>query len=108
MSTIFDIASLEWQPVRPEIARGAFGKTFLDGKVKGVLTRLEPDGKFSSHRDNYAHLFYFLSGEGTVTVGGQQSVARAGVVARVDAGEAHAYENTGGEDLILFSLNIPA
>lgn len=108
MSALFEDASLEWHPVRPEVAEGVFGKTLCDDKIKIVLTRVAPNGKFRPHRDKYAHVFYFLSGEGTVTIGDQQSVARAGIVARVDAGELHAYENTSGDDLVLISLNIPA
>ena len=108
MSNVVELSSREWQPVRPEIARGVFGKALLDGKVKAVLTRVAPGGKFEMHRDKYAHLFYFLSGEGTVWVGDKQFAARAGLVAQIDAGEDHAYENKGGEDLVLVSLNIPA
>ncbi|MEW5717415.1 MAG: cupin domain-containing protein [Chloroflexota bacterium] len=107
MSQIFDATTLNWQPVRPEITRGVFGKTLLDGKIKAVLTRVAPGGKFEMHRDQYAHLFYFLSGEGKVWVGGKQFAARAGLVAQIDVGDDHAYENVGNEDLILLSLNIP-
>jgi len=107
MNEVFDISSLEWQPVRPEVSHNVFGKAMLNGKVKAVLTRVAPGGKFNMHADAYAHLFYFLSGEGTVWVGKKQSEARSGVVVQVDAGEPHAYENTGKEDLLLVSLNIP-
>lgn len=107
MSALFDDASLEWQPVRPDVAEGVFGKTLFDDKIKIVLTRVVPNGKFRPHRDKYSHVFYFLSGEGMVTVGEQQSIARAGVVARVDAGELHAYENISTDDLLLISSNIP-
>ncbi|MBI5303208.1 MAG: cupin domain-containing protein [Chloroflexi bacterium] len=108
MSKLFDESTLEWQPVRPDVANGVFGKILQDGKIKVVLTRVAPGGKFNSHRDAYAHLFYFLSGQGMVRVGDQQSAAHAGVVVRVEAGEEHAYENTGMEDLMLLSLNLPA
>jgi mannose-6-phosphate isomerase-like protein (cupin superfamily) len=107
MSNYFDISSLEWKPVRPEIANGVFGKAMLDGNVKAVLTRVEPGGKFKMHADKYAHLFYFLSGVGSVWVGDKRSDARTGVVVHVDAGIMHAYENTGKEDLLLVSLNLP-
>lgn len=106
MSKIFDVASLDWQPVRPDVARGVFGKTLRDGKTKVVLTRVVPGGKFARHRDEYAHLFYFLSGAGTLWVDDQQIAARAGGVAQIDVGQEHAYENVGNEDLILLSLNI--
>jgi quercetin dioxygenase-like cupin family protein len=32
--------------------------------------------------------------------------ARPGTVVQVDAGMAHAYENTGTEDMVLVSLNL--
>jgi mannose-6-phosphate isomerase-like protein (cupin superfamily) len=108
MSNTFDLSAVEWQPVRAEITHGVFGKTLADGHVKAVLTRVVPGGKFKLHRDKYAHLFYFLSGEGTVWIGDQQFAARAGFVAQIDAGQDHAYENAGNEDLMLVSLNIPA
>jgi mannose-6-phosphate isomerase-like protein (cupin superfamily) len=107
MSEVFDIKSLEWKPVRPEVSHNVFAKTLLNGNVKAVLTRVAPGGKCNMHADAYAHLFYFLSGAGTVWVGKKQSEARSGVVVRVDSGEPHAYENTGTEDLLLVSLNIP-
>ncbi len=107
MSHVADISALSWQPVRPEVARGVFGKTLLADGVKIVLTRVEPGGEFSLHRDDYGHLFYFLGGEGTCRVGPEEYKAGAGLVVRVTAGEAHAYANTGTEDLLLISVNIP-
>lgn len=107
MSDLFDISTREWKPVRPEVTNGVFGKAMLDGNVKVVLTRVVPGGKFKVHADKYAHLFYFLSGEGAVWVGEQKSDAHAGVVVQIDAGVAHAYENTGKEDLVLVSMNLP-
>jgi len=107
MSSVFDVASRDWKPVRPDVARGVFGKTLRDeGKVKVVLTRVTPGGKFAPHRDSYAHLFYFLSGEGTLWIDAQSFAARAGIVAQVEAGQEHAYTNTGSDDLVLLSLNI--
>jgi quercetin dioxygenase-like cupin family protein len=108
MNTVFEIDSLEWLPVRPEITNGIVGKSLLDGKIKTVLTRVEPGGKFKVHSDKYSHLFYFISGEGLVWVQKQEYKARPGVVVQVDAGTPHAYENTGTEDLVLISLNLPA
>lgn len=107
MTCVFDLVALAWQPVRPDVARGVFGKTLQEGKVKVVLTRVTPGGAFVRHRDNYAHLFYFLSGEGTLWIGEAHFAARAGTVAQIDAGTEHAYENIGNQDLVLLSLNIP-
>ncbi|MGE5265299.1 MAG: cupin domain-containing protein [Acidobacteriota bacterium] len=107
MSEIFQAESLEWRPVRPEITQGVFGRTLLGENVKTVLTRVAPGGKFRLHRDKYHHLFYFLSGEGTVRVGEKQVPALPGLTVQVTAGEMHAYENTGTADLVLLSLNLP-
>jgi quercetin dioxygenase-like cupin family protein len=108
MGETVDTASLEWQPVRPDVAQRVYGKTLLADGVKVVLTRVEPGGKFSIHRDDdYGHLFYFLCGRGVVLVGKDQFEARPGVVVQVAAGEDHAYENAGTEDLKLISINVP-
>ncbi len=104
----FDISNLDWQPVRPNVTTGVFGKRLLADGVWVVLTRVAPGGKFATHRDDYGHLFYFLSGEGIVRVGDEQIVARHGVVVQIEPGEPHAYENTGSQDLVLLSLNLPA
>ncbi len=104
----FNTSGIDWQPVRPKDTTGVFGKRLLQDGVWVVLTRVAPGGKFTPHRDNYAHLFYFLSGEGIVRVGEDQIDAREGVVVQVEPGEPHAYENTGSQDLILLSLNLPA
>jgi mannose-6-phosphate isomerase-like protein (cupin superfamily) len=106
MSEVFDASSKEWQPVRPDVAKGVFGRTLLDGNVKAVLTRVAPGGKFQMHRDKYAHLFYFLSGEGIMWVGNEKFEVRSGLAAQIDAGEQHGYENTGSEELMLVSLNL--
>ena len=107
MGQIVDVAELEWQPVRPDVAREVVGKTLLADGVKIVLTRVVPGGGFSMHRDDYGHLFYFLGGEGIVRVGENQYPAHPGLVVRVAAGEPHAYENTGSVDLTLLSVNVP-
>lgn len=107
MSKVFQITALEWQPVRLDVASGVYGKTLLAEGARLVLTRVKPCGKFSMHRDDYGHLFYFLEGEGIVCVGDERYQAQPGLVVQVAAGEAHAYENTGNQDLILISVNVP-
>ena len=96
-----------WGPVRPDVAHGVVGRTLFDGEVKVTLIRVLPGGAFTAHRDAWGHLFCFLSGEGRVHVGGKSRVARADVVVTVPPGETHSYENTGPEDLVLVSLNLP-
>jgi quercetin dioxygenase-like cupin family protein len=106
MNRLFNLSTIDWQPVRPADTTGVFGKALLDGDPKVVLTRVEPGGKFRMHTDKWGHLFYFLSGEGLLWVAGERREACPGLVAQIDAGVEHAYENTGKEDLVLVSLNI--
>ena len=107
MSEIFTVDVLDWQPVRPEVTCGVYGKALLEDGVKIVLTRVAPGGSFSPHRDPYGHLFYFLAGEGIVRVEEREMRAGPGLVVRVEPGESHSYENTGREDLTLISANVP-
>jgi len=107
MSDAVDATSLAWQPVRPDVARGVYGKTLLANGVKVVLTRVVPGGRFATHQDDYGHLFYFLGGTGMVWAGEKQLEARPGLAVRVAAGEEHAYENTGTEEMTLISVNVP-
>ncbi|MCL5952679.1 MAG: cupin domain-containing protein [Chloroflexi bacterium] len=107
MGNVFDASQQEWQLVRPEVTQQVFGKTLLSDEVKVVLTRVAPGGRFSMHKDSYSHLFYFLGGEGLVRVGDNQHSVRAGHTVQIAAGEAHAYENTGTDDLMLISINLP-
>ena len=108
MGEVFDIASLEWQAVRPDVAHGVLGRTLLADGVKLMLVHVTPGGKFEMHQDNYGHLFHFLSGEGRLWVQEGQFKVTPGLVARITAGEPHAYANTGNQDLVLISVNIPA
>lgn len=107
MGKSFHTTSLKWQPVRPDVAFGVYGKILLSNGVKLVLTRVAVGGRFNMHQDNYGHLFFFLSGEGSVWVKDKQFKAMGGLVVRVAIGELHAYENTGNQDLMLISVNIP-
>jgi len=107
MGLVVDVESLEWQPVRPNVAHGVYGKTLLADGVKVVLTRVVPGGEFALHRDAYGHLFYFLGGAGTVQIGEDRFQVRSGLATRVASGEVHAYENTGTEEMILISVNVP-
>ncbi len=106
MSHFFEVDTLEWQKVRPDVAREVFGKTLLADGVRIVLTRVAPGGGFHVHEDSYGHLFYFLQGTGIVKVGEEEFLARPGTVVKVAAGEGHSYVNMGTEDLHLISVNL--
>jgi mannose-6-phosphate isomerase-like protein (cupin superfamily) len=107
MSRYFDIDALEWQPVRPDVAHEVFGKSLLADGVRMSLTRVAPGGGFYRHTDDYAHLFYFLSGTGIVKIGEEEFPVRPGTVVHVEAGESHSYVNMGTEELLLISVNLP-
>lgn len=107
MTEFLDLESIPWQPVRPELTRDVSGKALLDGPTKTVLTRVAPGGRFAPHRDPYAHLFYVLEGKGRVMAGTEERTVGPGSIVRVSAGELHGYENTGMEEMLLLSLNLP-
>jgi len=106
MSHLLDASALQWQPHRPDVAHGVFGKTILSGNVKVTLVRVVPGGAFTTHRDAWGHLFLFLGGEGRAVVGEQNFDVRAETVVTVPPGVAHSYENTGSSDLTLVSMNL--
>ena len=107
MGDIVSIETLEWQLTRPDTADGVYAKTLLSNScIKMALTCVKPGGSFKSHKDSYGHLFYFLSGEGTLSVSDKQYRIVPGLVAHINAGESHAYTNTGKQDLTLISTNI--
>jgi quercetin dioxygenase-like cupin family protein len=108
MSQAFQLDDLAWVPVRPALTSGVFGRTLLDGATKVVFTRVDPEGGFAAHVDPYAHLLYVLSGTGLATSGGQEYPLLPGLVLQIDAGEEHSYRNTGPDQLVLLSLNLPA
>jgi mannose-6-phosphate isomerase-like protein (cupin superfamily) len=108
MAEAFNVASLDWQPIRPDVAHGVYGKSLLKDGIKIILTRVSPGGNFERHQDKYGHLFFFLNGDGIVRVQEQEFKVAPGLIIRVNAGEPHSYANTGNQDLMLFSVNIPA
>lgn len=107
MAEIIHDDELVWQPVRPDITQGVSGKVILAGPTRAVLTRVAPGGRFAPHRDSYAHLFYVLAGHGEVLAGEERRAVGPGSIARIAAGELHGYENTGENELLLISLNLP-
>jgi Uncharacterized conserved protein, contains double-stranded beta-helix domain len=107
MGFITDIESLEWESVRPDVARDVLGKPLLRSEgIKMVLTKILPGGGFETHRDAYGHLLYFLEGSGIVGVGSEEFSIKPGLVVQVMAGEEHFYRNNSGKELTLISANI--
>jgi quercetin dioxygenase-like cupin family protein len=95
MSEFISLDAVEWNPVRPDVTRGVFGKVLRDGAIKVVYARVDPGGGFSSHRDKYAHLLFILGGSGTIIVEGDEYEAKEGAIVNVSPGDEHSYHNRG-------------
>ena len=76
-------------------------------KVKILLTKVEPGGEFPEHIDNYHHVMYFIKGEGKAILDRKSIEIRPNLLLEIPAGTNHGYKNTGGDDLILITVNIP-
>jgi quercetin dioxygenase-like cupin family protein len=108
---IFDIDASDWQTVREDLTQGVFGRSLLPpaaGETKVVLTRVTAGGAFPLHSDPYHHVLLFMGGIGEGWLDGESYEIRPGRVAEIPAGIAHGYRNTGDEDLVLLTINIPA
>lgn len=107
MDRFIDVSMREWETVRPDVAQGVQGRTILNEGVRMTVTRVLPGSGFTAHHDVYGHLLYFISGSGVVGVAGEEAAIRPGLAVRIRAGEEHYYRNTGSDELILMSVNIP-
>ena len=108
---IYDLDEREWVPLRGDFSRGVSGKPLVPAgltEVKVLWTRVAAGGEFPSHRDAYHHVFCFLAGEGSGWLADENYEIRPGRVVQVPAGVEHGYRNTGTQDLVLLTLNIPA
>ncbi|MHA2213132.1 MAG: cupin domain-containing protein [Candidatus Thorarchaeota archaeon] len=70
-----------------------------------TLTQVHPGGKFSSHRDEYDHVFYFIDGNGKGWIGEETYDIRPHRIVEVPAGELHGYENTSEKTMLLITVN---
>jgi len=111
MGKVFDLAEVTWRPVRPELARGITGREIAGPDAAGgltlTLTRVAPGGEFPPHRDRYGHVFHFLAGEGVGILGEETYAIHPGRVVHIPAGEWHGYRNTGDQEMLLLSVNVP-
>lgn len=101
-------SDLNWESVRPEVATRVFGSKILPKRavIQSItLTRVEPNGEFSTHADSYNHVFLFLEGKGKGWLDDVSYDIAAGLVVRVFAGQSHGYRNTNDSDLILLTIN---
>lgn len=108
----FDPATIPWTELRGLAVSNAAFKTLVDEAYTGgayglELTRIGPGGRSPEHTEPWAHLFYVVSGAGTLDVEGRTAPLRAGTVAPISAGQRHSLVNTGTDDLVMLVLYHP-
>ncbi|MHA2500828.1 MAG: cupin domain-containing protein [Candidatus Hodarchaeales archaeon] len=108
---LYELSDLEWKVLRENLTEKVFGKSLIPQdltNVKIILTKVEPGGEFSLHKDPYHHVFYFITGRGVGWLGNQTYPIQPETIVDVPAGVSHGYKNTGKTDLMLLTVNIPA
>ena len=107
MGELIWLDSLQWEPLRPDVAKGVSARTYYNScGIKVSYVRVVPGGQFELHRDAYGHLLHFLEGTGLAGINGQEFEVGAGAVLKVVAGDEHFYCNTGEGELRLISVNL--
>ena len=107
---IYKLDEKEWAATRKDLTKEVYGKSLIPEDLtnnKIVLTKVNPGGEFTLHKDPYHHIFYFLSGKGEGKLGEETYQIKPNLVVEVPAGEIHGYKNTGETDLLLLTVNIP-
>jgi mannose-6-phosphate isomerase-like protein (cupin superfamily) len=91
-------------PVRGEVGfRTLFGDdTNPTGSLTAGVTEMEPGEWLGHHRHTPAEIYYVLAGEGTLDLGGEQQVVRAGSAVFIPGDLEHGIRNTGREPLRFF------
>ncbi|MFX0113005.1 MAG: cupin domain-containing protein [Candidatus Hodarchaeota archaeon] len=107
---VYRLNEMSWEILRKDFAKKVFGKTLIPEEltdIKVVLTKVEPGGAFSLHKDPYYHILYFIEGEGEGWLEDETYQIKPGTVVNVPAGVSHGYKNMGEENLLLLTMNIP-
>lgn len=110
MEEVIDLSTVDWKRTREELTTNVFGKSLIPkewSNVKVVLTTVKPGGEFKKHKDSYHHVFYFIKGEGLGFLGDKEYQIKPELKVLVPAGINHAYKNTGKEEMLLLTINIP-
>ncbi|MFW9915395.1 MAG: cupin domain-containing protein [Candidatus Thorarchaeota archaeon] len=107
---LYELSDLKWKILRKDLTDKVFGKSLIRQDltdIKITLTKVEPGGEFSLHKDPYHHVFYFITGHGVGWLGNESYAIRPETMVDVPAGVPHGYRNTGKTDLMLLTINIP-
>jgi quercetin dioxygenase-like cupin family protein len=83
-------------PFRGEVAfRTLFGRADTRTSFTAGVTDLETGGWLGLHRHGPAEIYYVLTGEGTLTIDGEDHAVSAGTAAYIPGDSEHGIRNTG-------------
>ena len=99
-----DVERETWSdPIRGEVGfRTLFGGAVRTTDFTAGVTELDVGGWLGHHRHEPSEIYYVLSGQGTLTIGGQDHPVRAGTAAYIPSNSEHAIRNTGNDQLRFF------
>ena len=99
-----DVERDTWSdPIRGEVGfRTLFGDAVRTTDFTAGVTELDVGGWLGHHRHEPAEIYYVISGQATLTIGGQDHPVRAGTAAYIPSNSEHAIRNTGDDQLRFF------
>ena len=99
-----DVERATWSdPIRGEVGfRTLFGAADRTTDFTVGVTELEVGGWLGHHRHEPSEIYYVLSGEGTLSIDGQDHPVRAGTAAYIPSNSEHAIRNSGNDQLRFF------
>lgn len=90
-------------PIRGEVGfRTLFGGALRTTDFTAGVTELEVGGWLGHHRHEPSEIYYVLSGEGVLSVDGQEHPVRAGTAAFIPSNSEHAIRNATNDRLRFF------
>ena len=112
MQAITTINQRQWTPFSVENSKGyeflfnLIGTEHTDA-YSVDLVRVAPGGYSPVHVDPDSHAFYFMEGQGRVTVAGKAHDVRAGSIVKIPFGAMHSIQNTGDVALLFLTIYDP-
>jgi mannose-6-phosphate isomerase-like protein (cupin superfamily) len=99
-----DVKPERWSdPVRGDMVfRLIFGGPSTETDFSAGVSELEVGGWMGHHRHEPAEIYYVLSGEGVLTIDGEEHPICAGTAAHIPGDSEHAVRNTGNGPLRVF------
>ncbi|MEJ2724246.1 MAG: cupin domain-containing protein [Deltaproteobacteria bacterium] len=91
---------------------GAVAQMILDQRTLTeigflAIARLEQGKTIEAHTDPMEEIYFILSGQGDMSVGGESSPVQPGDAIWVPAGSAHSLTNSGQEDCMVLVVASP-